>query len=113
MLQTCTIADVARALALSEATVRHWVRAKRWPNGRPMRFIRLSDSPAADIRIFTDDVTGYVADCAKLVNPESAAYVAEQAGRVLKPRVSAKEQRLIQREADRLNRRRPLKPVAT
>jgi len=106
MFETVSIADIARVLNLSQATVRHWVRERRWPTGRVMRGMKLSDSPAADIRIFKEDFLDYVRECARDFNPESAELVAEKAKRELKPKLSAREQRKIASEVAALKQMR-------
>ena len=87
--QTVSIADIARTLSMSEATVRDWVRSRRWPTGQPIRGLKLSDSPAADIRIFESDVDAFAKECAKTFSRESVAVVSESA----KPKVSAARRR--------------------
>jgi len=111
--QTVSIADIARVLALSEATVRHWVRDRRWPNGRPIIGLKLSTSPAADIRILKSNTMDYFRDCARDFSPESAETFAAEVGKSLRPKLSARDRRRQEREVTALRQMRQRKPAAT
>ena len=62
---TATIREIAVSLRKSPVTVARWVGRGKWPDGHPIRRLKLSDQRSADWLVLEDDYLKYFRRCAE------------------------------------------------